>query len=157
MNARHVDTNMPLKRISLDDCFPRAESYSISSGEALRNCDTGLPFKVAQKVVDRHKATKPGESLWPSFGNSQKRLDIDNVSPVLTKCGDALYSMFHHTEPRPLSINEMKRIASFPDGYKMTGDYKSVKDRIGNIAPPYSYAVLQGRSSMPFSMEKNQT
>jgi len=42
----------------------------------------------------------------------------------------------HPDEPRELSAGELKRIASFPDGFQFVGRWTDVLARIGNSVPP---------------------
>ena len=44
--------------------------------------------------------------------------------------------MFHPDLPRLLNIAELKRIGSFPDGYKLSDDWDTALMRIGNSVPP---------------------
>jgi len=64
------------------------------------------------------------------------------VAPTLTRCGDAAYSFFHYKEPRPISIEEMKILASFPQNFIFFGNYKDIKDRIGNAVPPNFMKII---------------
>jgi DNA (cytosine-5)-methyltransferase 1 len=42
----------------------------------------------------------------------------------------------HWKERRTLTIEELKRGASFPDGFKLSGRFDSQWQRIGNCVPP---------------------
>jgi DNA (cytosine-5)-methyltransferase 1 len=44
--------------------------------------------------------------------------------------------IIHPDCERYLTIAEMKRIMSFPDGFKFTGDRKEIVSRLGNSVPP---------------------
>lgn len=41
-----------------------------------------------------------------------------------------------HWDSRLLSINEMARLQSFPEGYRISGDYRVARRQIGNAVPP---------------------
>lgn len=47
-----------------------------------------------------------------------------------------------HWKNRFLRINEIKRIQTFPDNYKITGDYKTQWRQIGNAVPPLMAQIL---------------
>jgi DNA (cytosine-5)-methyltransferase 1 len=65
------------------------------------------------------------------------RLNADKVSPTITKdCGNSTTGMVHPYEIRKLTIPEIKRIASFPDDFKLIGKFKDKWARIGNSVPP---------------------
>ena len=138
MNARTANTNG-----LLDTLFPKAQSKPIIVRDAFAGIEQQeSPVKMATKMVDRCNKTRPGKSLYENFGCSPNKLDGEKVAPTLTKCGDATYATFHYKWPRPILVSEMQRLASFPDEYKMIGDYKNAKDRIGNSVPPLMmYAI----------------
>ena len=65
------------------------------------------------------------------------RLDADSPAATITKdAGNTTTGMIHPFEIRKLTIPEIKRLASFPDDFTMTGDFKSKWARIGNSVPP---------------------
>lgn len=97
--------------------------------------------KISKKVKKRWKRTEYGDTLW-NYGAGQIKLDPFRVAPTLTKCGDASYSFFHYSEPRPINIEEMKILASFPKTFVFCGSYKDIKDRIGNAIPPNIMRVI---------------
>mgnify|MGYP001300755753 FL=1 len=47
-----------------------------------------------------------------------------------------------HWRNRYLRINEIKRIQTFPDRYKLTGDFKDQWRLIGNAVPPLLAKVI---------------
>ena len=65
------------------------------------------------------------------------KLNADKVSPTIVKdCGNTSTGMVHPYEIRKLTIPEIKRIASFPDDFKLIGKFKDKWARIGNSVPP---------------------
>jgi DNA (cytosine-5)-methyltransferase 1 len=65
------------------------------------------------------------------------RLRADRISPMIVKdCGNTSTGMVHPYEIRKLTIPEIKRIASFPDDFKLIGKFKDKWARIGNSVPP---------------------
>ena len=49
---------------------------------------------------------------------------------------DGSSGLFHWSEPRLLTISELKRISTFPDNYIFVGKFKDQWARIGNSVPP---------------------
>ena len=43
---------------------------------------------------------------------------------------------FHWSEPRKLTIPELKRIMSLPDDFKLTGKWNQMAERCGRMVPP---------------------
>lgn len=65
------------------------------------------------------------------------RLSPDRPSPTIQKdAGNITTGLCHPFEIRKLTIPEIKRLASYPDSYQMTGDFKDKWARIGNSVPP---------------------
>ena len=79
--------------------------------------------------------------VWEIFTNhsyfSTRRLAWHKPSPTLTKsdtgtrCG-----VIHPQGDRLITVAEMKRLQSFPDGYQFPGGYRRAAERIGNSVPP---------------------
>jgi len=65
------------------------------------------------------------------------RLNPDAPAATITKdAGNTTTGMIHPFEIRKLTIPEIKRLASFPDDFDMTGNFKEKWARIGNSVPP---------------------
>jgi DNA (cytosine-5)-methyltransferase 1 len=68
---------------------------------------------------------------------SLNRLEADKPSPTIQKdAGNTCTGLIHPFEIRKLTIPEIKRLASFPDDFKMQGNYKQKWASIGNSVPP---------------------
>lgn len=96
--------------------------------------------KLTGKFGILSKKLKPGQSIFDitgSYGYGNYRLKVDAVCPTLVKT--AIFGapkMIHPTDDRGLNIGEAKRIASFPDEFKIFGNYEECWARIGNSVPP---------------------
>lgn len=65
------------------------------------------------------------------------RIEWNKASNTIVKDpGNTATGMIHPSENRRLTIPEIKRIASFPDNFSMSGNYKDQWQRIGNSVPP---------------------
>ena len=67
-----------------------------------------------------------------------KRVSLNAPAPTLTAMGsnDTTAGAFHWSEPRKLTIGELKRIQSLPDDFKLTGKWNQKSERIGRMVPP---------------------
>ena len=67
-----------------------------------------------------------------------KRVSLKAPAPTLTAMGsnDTTAGAFHWSEPRKLTIGELKRIQSLPDDFKLTGKWNQKSERIGRMVPP---------------------
>ena len=107
--------------MDMDLLFPKAESKPITVREAfVRIENKPSQVDISQKVIDKWIRAKQGESLW-NYGAGQVKVNPDNPSPAFTKAGESAYSMFHYEYPRPLLVDEMKRIQTFPDDFIFRG------------------------------------
>jgi DNA (cytosine-5)-methyltransferase 1 len=65
------------------------------------------------------------------------RLSWHKPSPTVCKtirpgqCG-----LLHPEEDRFLSVNELKRVCSFPDDFQLSGSFEQQWGRLGNAVPP---------------------
>lgn len=67
-----------------------------------------------------------------------KRVSQYQPAPTLTAMGsaDTTAGAFHWSEPRKLTIGELKRIQSLPDDFVLTGKWNQKAERIGRMVPP---------------------
>ena len=67
-----------------------------------------------------------------------KRVSLEAPAPTLTAMGngDTTAGAFHWSEPRKLTLGELKRIMSLPDDFKLTGKWNQKAERIGRMVPP---------------------
>ena len=67
-----------------------------------------------------------------------KRVSQYAPAPTLTAMGSAetTAGACHWSEPRKLTLGELKRIMSLPDDFKLTGKWGQKAERIGRMVPP---------------------
>ena len=93
-------------------------------------------------VMKYLKQMKPGESGsdYNEKGSYFGLIRLDWNKPANTILqSDAKHiscSAIHPVEHRKLTIPELKRISSFPDDFKLLGNYKQNWERIGRAVPP---------------------
>ena len=89
-----------------------------------------------QDTIDRIKATKPGEPMYPAF---KQRIRLHSEKPSPTQICGGIRPQFqfgHPTQARGLTIRERARIQSFPDWYNFTGGVTQGRVQTGNAVPP---------------------
>lgn len=123
--------------LNLEPSHPKPQTKQISVLEALRELPKETEFTMPSKAVmsfTRH--CKPGESAAKyhpkkSFFNWQ-RAPLNKPCQTITKTP----GLIHPTRDSFLTINEIKRLQSFPDDFKFIGTFEEKWNRIGNSAPP---------------------
>ena len=67
-----------------------------------------------------------------------KRCSQHKPAPTLTAMGSQTHAAgaFHWSEPRKLTLCELKRIMSLPDDFKLTGKWNQKAERCGRMVPP---------------------
>jgi DNA (cytosine-5)-methyltransferase 1 len=90
--------------------------------------------------MERWNKIKPGEGFdkIDKTGFSMRKIDPDKPSNTIPKSlafGGHSY-LYHPTEPRGLSIEEIKLIHTYPESYIFLGKFEDKWARIGNSVPP---------------------
>jgi len=101
--------------------FPTPSTNLITVRETLRG--------VGNKTF--HKGTVSNRQL-------EDRLSWERPAPVLVKVANSIRSgcVVHPEEDRHLTIEEAKRLCSFPDDFLLTGSFSSQWARLGNAVMP---------------------
>jgi len=109
-----------------------------------RPCPTVLGTKPNQFEVDfsgfaiakEWDRLKPGQASDKYFNLVKPHPD----EPCPTICAShghpGIASVTHPTERRKLTIDELKRICSFPEDFQLTGTYAQQWERLGRAVPP---------------------
>jgi DNA (cytosine-5)-methyltransferase 1 len=98
--------------------------------------------ELSPRMERLYWASKRGEyfdkAAFKLFGKGNHftscRLSSKGPSPCLLK--DFGTIICHPDEPRRISLSEMKRVASFPDGFQFAGSFRDAWAQIGNSVPP---------------------
>ena len=66
-----------------------------------------------------------------------KRVSLEVPAPTITAMGssDTTAGAFHWSEPRKLTLGELRRIQTLPDDFKLTGKWNQKAERIGRMVP----------------------
>jgi DNA (cytosine-5)-methyltransferase 1 len=145
--------------LTVEPSHPRAQSKPVTVRSAVVNAvnRTFAPFN--KRFADVAPLIPPGKNasnalslqqmreLYPaledkirrhSFENRMRRTLPNEPHPTVSKqfiaCDANNY--IHYEEHRYFSGEELRRIASFPDAFQMTGTYQDWVARIGNSVPP---------------------
>lgn len=110
-----------------------------------QNSDAALKeVDLAQyKIGNWWHRIRPGEAAVDRFNLIQPR--PNGPSPTLTATADVgAAAVCHPLEPRKFKIAELPRLASFPDDFILTGNYRQQAERIGRAVPPVMMSHIAG-------------
>lgn len=121
--------------------FPKAHEWVITVREAIKGV-VNKTFIPTSEYVSREMLRVPQGKSAASirkdrmhFGN--ERLHYDRPSSTLRKSmRPGMNACYHPIEQRNMTIEEIKRLQSFPDDFKFVGKPVEQWARIGNSVPP---------------------
>jgi DNA (cytosine-5)-methyltransferase 1 len=97
-------------------------------------------LKLIPKNPEKHMKIQDIDPEWIKFNSdfTLLRSSIFTPSPTLTCRGQqmGISGVHHPLEDRKFTINEMKRLTSLPDDFKLSGTFNQKAERIGNMVPP---------------------
>lgn len=108
-----------------------------------REAFIGLTDDINDRVrlLPKHKTFQQmitvREGQRDQLHHSHYRLAWDHTAPTVDRGGGAgAYHVWHPSEHRTITVAEVKRLFSFPKGYKFTESISDAFERIGNSVPP---------------------
>jgi len=124
--------------------YPQPLEYQYTIGEAVKGLDyTGEEKSFLKEGSLGYKYwmnCKAGESFDKGserYANLHAWFTHKKLSPLkVSSCILTRLSMYHWLEPRLLTISEIKRLSSFPDDFKLVGEFPKKWERIGRAVPP---------------------
>jgi len=135
-----------------EPAHPAPLSYRYTVGEAVEGLAAGGAAKWLKPGTETYRywlATKPGAPLSDAFFKANSRhsfITHKKQSPhrpanAITQGTQQLY---HWSEPRTLTLQELRRIGGFPDDFELTGDFTQKWERIGRAVPPLMMSRIAG-------------
>ena len=149
-----ITAKVGLTFLNISSIFPVESKNTIPLGQALE----GLVYDDEEIRMLTEKFSKT--AYWKDTGSKMpvnpnkvltgadyhhkghhfnlKRVSLKAPAPTLTAMGsnDTTAGAFHWSEPRKLTLGELKRIQSLPDDFKLTGKWNQKSERIGRMVPP---------------------
>ncbi len=136
------------KDLKIEPSFPKASLNLISTEKALEGV-VSKTFTVLDKnwftydLWTRMQIGKNGETVHPQGkGHAFNLVKVSPYKPCPTvpktvSVGNKRFGAhLHWKEPRTLSIEELKRLSSFPDDFQFIGKFEEQWARIGNSVMP---------------------
>lgn len=125
------------KDLGIEPSFPTPHSQIITVGEALAGLQITEKPEIPGKAIINKVLLKCNEGENGRIHNNGSffnwgRIARNNLCPTITKTA----CLFHWRENRYLTIQELKRLASYPDDFQFIGSYRDRAARIGNSVMP---------------------
>jgi DNA (cytosine-5)-methyltransferase 1 len=142
------------KDLKLEPTFPAPSGDVLTLAKALTGAETIGP-EIKGKAMALLPFMRPGEDGSKVLGRINKRQSYFNLirtswhkpAPTITKTVSASRGgLVHPEQPNLLSIAALKRLASFPDEFEMTGSFQEQWARIGNSVPPLFMYQIAGHT-----------
>lgn len=136
--------------LGLDPIHPTPLPYRYTVGEAVEGLLEGGEAKRLKPGTDTHRywlATKPGASLSNACRElTGKNSFLTHVKQSPNRQANTItqgtQQLYHWSEPRTLTLQELRRIGGFPDDFNLTGDFSQRWERIGRAVPPLMMAQI---------------
>ena len=128
-------TAIPLKDALVDLTYDEEEVEYLTK----KFSNTAYWKQTGSKMEKFPKKVLSGMDYHPKGHHfNLKRVSLEVPAPTLTAMGngDTTAGAFHWSEPRKLTLGELKRIMSLPDDFKLTGKWNQKAERIGRMVPP---------------------
>jgi len=131
------------KDLNKEPIFPKPNNKIISIQKALKNIkELGEKKTPSDKRAKYIKEMKQGEKLdkytLNKSGFTTVKPNYSKPAPTITKT----LNLIHPIENRYFTINELKRLASFPDTFIFIGSFEQQWARIGNAVMPLQMKAI---------------
>ncbi len=128
------------KDLGIEPTHPKPQAKPITVGEALAGVENKTYSRplatLATTIWNNIKQGQSGQHYRRGYYFSCLKIDPEKPSPTIPKRCTGGGGHMHWAERRTLTIEEAKRISSFPDTFKFTGKFHDQWERIGNSVPP---------------------
>lgn len=134
--------------LGIEPSHPKAQSKPIAAGVAVKGASNrtyNRPLaKTAQAIWMHVRPGQNGTHYRQNYYMNSVKLNPLKPSPTIPKVVSGTGGHMHWLEPRTMTIEELLRLGSFPDGYRMIGKFEKQYERIGNSVPPlFMRAIAQ--------------
>lgn len=126
--------------LNIAPSHPKAQGRPITVREALdgaKNLTFQRPLATVATAI--WNATRPGQNgthYRPGYYMNTAKIDPAAPCCTIPKVIPGTGGLLHWSEQRALTIEEIKRLASFGDDFQMVGKFEDRWERIGNSVPP---------------------
>lgn len=128
------------KDVCIEPCFPEPMKTYITVKEAWKKVEnkTFMPklAKTATEIYENIKQGQNGSEYRKNYYFNTVKLHLNKPCCTINKNTTGTGTILHPTEKRTITIEECKRLCSFPDEYILIGSNKEQWARLGNAVMP---------------------
>lgn len=134
------------KDLGVEPEFPVSWPVVTTVGQALEGLQITEPRELPSRVIILRALLRCKEGETAAKHNhgmffNWQRIAWNEVCPTITKTP----CLFHWNENRFLTIQELKRLSSFPDDFQFIGSHRQQWARIGNAVMPKFMEAIANR------------
>ena len=134
--------------VGKEPSHPKAEAMPVTVREALVGV-VNQTFNRPLATVATHiwNTVQPGQNgthYRSGYYMNTVKVNPGKPCPTIPKVIPGTGGLLHWQDKRTLSIEEIKRLASFGDAYQMCGSFEDKWQRIGNSVPPLFMRAIAG-------------
>lgn len=129
--------------LGIEPSYPLPQNKPIPCGIAMQGADKENVPELNDKYGRLWPFIRPGKAVDSLIDIDKgytgcRKLNPNLPAPTLPRLqqGHGWATLVHWEEQRAISIGEAKRLGSFPDEFRLTGDYSTQWAIIGNSVPP---------------------
>jgi len=126
--------------LGIEPSHPQAKSGPITAMQAIsgvNNKTFGRSLaNTATSIWNHINPGQNGQCYRANYYFNAVKLHPGKPSPTIPKTVSGTGAHMHWSEPRNMTIEEIKRLSSFPDEYQLVGNFERQYERIGNSVPP---------------------
>jgi DNA (cytosine-5)-methyltransferase 1 len=126
--------------LAIEPSHPGAQNRPITVRESIESADNktfNRPLAtIASAIWKRAKPGENGSCYRSGYYRDAVKLHPDKPAPTIPKVLPGTGGQMRWDIPRTLTMEELKRLGSFPDAYQMQGAFVDQWARIGNSVPP---------------------
>lgn len=126
--------------LGIEPSHPAGWSMPVTARRAIKgilNETLNRPLATVATEIWQH--VKPGQNgtyYRKNYYMNSVKVNPDRPCPTIPKVISGTGGHMHWSEMRSMSMEEIRRFASFPDDYKQIGKFDIQYERIGNSVPP---------------------
>ena len=138
--------------LGFEPVYPKPDAFCYSLKDAIGDSKDGI---TAENDISKYAIGKEWDKIGKPGTQSEKYFQLvrpawEKPCPTITATSAIVgsASVTHPSQKRKFSIQEIKRICSFPDDYILQGTYAQQVERMGRAVPPVMMKQIASRLAL---------